>query len=194
MHDLSRIIFPYCLKKRDDGTYIVLNRDYRPIGFDSPERVEYKDYPINIKVARISKQAITEIACHVDDTGTFWLYNDKTYPTDSAENMRVYLDKLKRLAKYKVTRKATTMNHKNQRYNMKKTKTNPVKHGKFYKWLMKQSERNDPIGDLAYDIKRDNDFPCATNDFKVLKEYLTNKTSWESVTDAFDEAVHEFSC
>ena len=48
--DFRSVYFPYCIKKQDDGSYIVLNREYKPLGFNSREHFNYEDYPISSKI------------------------------------------------------------------------------------------------------------------------------------------------
>jgi hypothetical protein len=31
--DFRAMFFPYCLQKQKDGRYVVLNREYKPVGF-----------------------------------------------------------------------------------------------------------------------------------------------------------------
>jgi len=56
MDDFRTVALPYCLKKMEDGTYIILNRRYKPIGFNSQEHVIYEDYPIHHKIKGINKK------------------------------------------------------------------------------------------------------------------------------------------
>ena len=44
--DFRKIYLPYCLLKHASGGYIVLNRNYKPIGFSTNEYLIYEDYPI----------------------------------------------------------------------------------------------------------------------------------------------------
>jgi len=105
MDDFRTVALPYCLKKMEDGTYIILNRKYKPIGFNSQEHVIYEDYPIHHKIKGINRKTATSLSWNnSDNTDTIFLYNDGCVPTHSTENMSNYLNKLKALAKYKVTR------------------------------------------------------------------------------------------
>ncbi|MBP9868569.1 MAG: hypothetical protein KBC88_06530 [Alphaproteobacteria bacterium] len=100
--NFRQIHLPYCLKKNEDGAYIVLNREYKPIGFaDSSQFVKYEDYPIAVKY-RISKVTAQKLSCDGSaDTNAIHLYNDGCIPESSAQNMKCYLEKLAVLAKLK---------------------------------------------------------------------------------------------
>jgi hypothetical protein len=103
--DFRSVYLPYCLKKQKDGSFIVLNREYKPLGFNSRENFIYEDYPISSKIKGITAKTIENIAYDgkIKD-GFIFLYNDGCIPTKSKLNMTKYLERLEILAKYKVTK------------------------------------------------------------------------------------------
>lgn len=99
LHNFRQIHMPYCLKRNVDGTYVVLNREYKPLGFDTKDYISYEDYPIAIKY-KISKVTAKKLAYnHEESNHTIYLYNDGCIPEHSAKNMKAYIDKLTILAK-----------------------------------------------------------------------------------------------
>lgn len=54
----------------------------------------------------------------------------------------------------------------------------------FKTWISKFEGVDLPIGDLAYDIQRDPDFP-EDNDFGIIHEYITYKTSDSGIIETF---------
>lgn len=101
LFDFRSIYLPYCLKKQQDGSYIIANREYKPVGFNTHEFIKYEDYPVSTKF-RISKVTAKKLSCHEsEETDTIYLYNDGCVPTHSEKNMKLYLDKIKILAKLK---------------------------------------------------------------------------------------------
>ncbi|MFH2138785.1 MAG: hypothetical protein ABII88_09770 [Candidatus Omnitrophota bacterium] len=105
MNDFKSVALPYCLKKLDDGTYVILNRKYKPVGFNTSNQLDYKDYPICHKIKGIKqKTAMTLSFNHDDNVDSIYLYSDSCIPTSSAKNMNKYLEKLRILSKYKITR------------------------------------------------------------------------------------------
>jgi uncharacterized protein YozE (UPF0346 family) len=66
------------------------------------------------------------------------------------------------------------------------------KGGRFYRWLIKQNNRKDPIGDLANDAISDNSFPTGTDSLKIIHSHLVVKNSSDVAFIALDEAYYEF--
>lgn len=46
LNDFRSVHLPYCIKKLPSGAYVVLNREYKPLGFKTREHVDYEAYPI----------------------------------------------------------------------------------------------------------------------------------------------------
>ena len=69
----------------------------------------------------------------------------------------------------------------------------PDKVGKFWKWLKRQSERDDPIVDFARDGLIDVGFPRATVSRKAIRLHLERSNACGEVYAALDEALAEFN-
>ncbi len=69
----------------------------------------------------------------------------------------------------------------------KKPKTSP-----FYRWLMQQDGRDDPIGDMALDVQRDRNFPSDSGSLDILTGYLVRKLAHAEAIQALEEAHAEF--
>lgn len=103
LNDFRAVFLPYCLHKQPDGRYVVLNREYKPIGFKTRENIKYEDYPISIELKGIGSATAAKLSCNGDsNTDRIYLYNDGCVPTQSAEYMKSYLERLEILAKLKV--------------------------------------------------------------------------------------------
>lgn len=63
---------------------------------------------------------------------------------------------------------------------------------RFYRWLMQQLDRDEPIGDLANDIKRDSSYPIATDSIKIIKAYLISQGACDQALQALEESWEEF--
>lgn len=71
-----KIFLPYCIQRQNNGTYVLLNRKYKPLGFHTDEWVNYSDYPIAFK-ARITPQLASKISFNGNqDVDNIYLYND----------------------------------------------------------------------------------------------------------------------
>jgi hypothetical protein len=99
--EFRSICLPYCLKRQKDGSFIVLNRNYKPLGFNTNDHLEYEAYPIFLKIKGLTKASIKHIAYNAEMKDDFiYLYDDNCIPTRSKEYMQSYLAKLERLASY----------------------------------------------------------------------------------------------
>lgn len=71
-------------------------------------------------------------------------------------------------------------------------KARAASRSRFYRWLEKQASRDDPVGDLAYDITHDKGFPIEAS-LRQTRSYLQSKWVSEAVMDALAQAWLEFS-
>lgn len=103
LNNFRALFFPYCLDKQSDGRYVVLNREYKPIGFKTREHIKYEDYPVCVGLKGIGSATAAKLSYKGNsNTDRIYLYNDGCVPTESAEPMKNYLDRLEILAKLKV--------------------------------------------------------------------------------------------
>ncbi|WP_198805938.1 hypothetical protein [Leptolyngbya sp. BL0902] len=103
LNDFRSVFFPYCLEKQPDGRYVVLNREYKPLGFKTRKYITYEEYPICVELKGLGPARAEKLSCHGDpNMDVIYLYDDSCVPTKSAEHMNNYLERLKILAKLKV--------------------------------------------------------------------------------------------
>jgi uncharacterized protein YozE (UPF0346 family) len=69
----------------------------------------------------------------------------------------------------------------------KKLQTSP-----FYRWLVKQKDRSDPIGDLSNDVQRDKGFPRESSSLEKIRGYFINQFACDEAIQALEEAYEEF--
>lgn len=103
--DLRATLLPYCLQRLADGSYIALNRDYKPLGFIDCGWVRYEDYPARFRFARKPSPAtIRALSWNgSEDPAAIFFYNDGTVPFfGPPEATRGYLERLSRLARLTV--------------------------------------------------------------------------------------------
>ena len=101
--DFRSVYFPYCLKKQEDGSYAVLNHEYKPVGFNTRDFIYYADFPVTSKLKGIGVGTARKLSYSgSSDLDTIYLYNDGCIPVHSASAMESYLKKLKVLAKLEV--------------------------------------------------------------------------------------------
>lgn len=101
--DFRSVYLPYCLEKQEDGSYVVLNRNYKPVGFNTSERIPYDDYPVSSKLRGIGPGTAKKLSYEgSENTDKIFLYNDGCVPVHSKANMEAYLQKLAILAKLNI--------------------------------------------------------------------------------------------
>lgn len=87
--------FPYCLERQPDGRHVVLNRNYKPIGFFTADWVNYADHPVAVKIKNIGPKQAAALSYEGNPSvDHIYLYNDGCIPTRSAEHMQAYLQRL----------------------------------------------------------------------------------------------------
>lgn len=67
----------------------------------------------------------------------------------------------------------------------------PVR-SQFYRWLVKQSLRDDPVGDLSSDVIRDKSFPLNSQSLRKLEHHIATKNGIDEALTALREAFSEF--
>lgn len=102
--ELRQLMLIYCLQLQPDGSYIALNRRYKPVGFTTVERVDYEAFAVRFKFKRALSAAQIAFLSYNGDTSAecIYLYNDGCLPTASAADWNAYSARLERLAGYKV--------------------------------------------------------------------------------------------
>lgn len=102
--NFSQVFLIYCLDRMPDGSYVALNRFYKPVGLTSTDWVEYEQFPVRFKFKRaLSAKQIAALSCHGDTAAErIYLYADGSVPMASAANWAVYASRLERLAGYKI--------------------------------------------------------------------------------------------
>jgi hypothetical protein len=102
--DFSAVYFPYCIQKQSDGSWVVLNRKYKPVGFNTSEYIEYEKFPVSAMLQGIGPAVAKKLSCDEESGERIYLYDDGCMPTASKTNMESYLKKLQILAKLGLTR------------------------------------------------------------------------------------------
>lgn len=99
--NLRQTHFPYCLQKTGTGKYILLNRQYKPIGTSSAEFVTYEGHPAEIQINITEATARKLSYSDSGDVGCIYFYNDGCNPSESVAHMKAYLNRLSILADIK---------------------------------------------------------------------------------------------
>jgi hypothetical protein len=100
LHDCRSVHLPYCLIRQPDGRYIVLNREYKPLGFYTQDWVDYEAYPIAVSFRKFTKKTAARLSwAGSKNLEQIFLYDGSCIPTVSTRFMEAYLKRLGILAK-----------------------------------------------------------------------------------------------
>ncbi len=102
--EARQVFLPYCIQQIADGRYVVLNRNYKPLGFRTRDWVDYGDYAVPLRIT--AKQAEKLSYEGSPNTSFVCFYNDGCIPTASVMHMRAYLDRLAAFAKLGIKRRS----------------------------------------------------------------------------------------
>ena len=98
--NVRAIYFPYCVEKQDDNSWVFLNRNYKPVGFNTSDFIKYEDHPVSMKLTGIRLATLRKLSCDDEKpSNKVYLYNDGCIPTSSASAMSEYLKKIEILLK-----------------------------------------------------------------------------------------------
>lgn len=98
MIPLSRHFLPYALEPNPDGSWVVLNRRYKPCGVTASGWVEYDDPRHSVRLPGLTRKRAAALDIDGGRDGDwprrFWLFNDETAPWRSDAAMAAYLARL----------------------------------------------------------------------------------------------------
>ena len=97
MSSLLRTHFVYCIDQQPDGSYVLLNRRYKPVGFtvEPREHVEYGEFPVAMKLKGLTAKLAAQLSWNgSDDRARVYLYHDGSHPFIGPEHMAAYLKRL----------------------------------------------------------------------------------------------------
>src|SRR5262245_55427173 len=93
-----RICLPYCLQELKNGRFILLNREYKPVGSPSNEWSCYEEHPIQLQIAALTPDIAAWISVTGDpDCSRIYLFNDGSAPWLGHKELLAYERRLARL-------------------------------------------------------------------------------------------------
>jgi hypothetical protein len=94
------VYFPYCIERQENGSWVILNRNYKPVGLNTGKFIKYGDYPVSIRLKGLGPATLKRLSCKDEEPkGRVYLYTDSCIPTSGAKAMSSYLKKLEILLK-----------------------------------------------------------------------------------------------
>jgi hypothetical protein len=93
--ELRHTHFPYCIARQVDGTYVVTNRTFKPIGFMTGEFVNYASCPVGVSIKGLTPEVVASLDYRGrENSEKIYLYGDECTPTSDKTNMEAYLARL----------------------------------------------------------------------------------------------------
>ncbi len=100
IENVRAVYFPYCLQKQEDGSWVLLNRNYKPIGFNTAGFIKYEEYPVSMKIKGLGPETLKKLSCKGENPSEIvYLYDDGCNPSSSDLAMSKYLEKIAILLK-----------------------------------------------------------------------------------------------
>lgn len=91
--NIRTVFLPYCIRQVEKGHFVILNREYKPLGTTSNSWVDYKNHMVRMK--GITKNLASRIDVEGrPDTDNIYLYNDGCVPTRSPIHAAAYFARL----------------------------------------------------------------------------------------------------
>ncbi|SDF69280.1 hypothetical protein SAMN05216571_101240 [Onishia taeanensis] len=102
---LRQTHLPYCLKRQEDGGYVITNRNYEPIGFMTGQFVHYEDYPVSVSIKNLTPKVASKLDHRGrDDLDAIFLYGDGSNPERGKAEAQAYFERLAVLMSLKIER------------------------------------------------------------------------------------------
>ena len=102
--DFRAIYLPYCIEQNIDGTWVVLNRQYKPVGFNTNDYIRYEEFPVFVRLRGLGPATLKRISYDGQVKGScVYLYNDGTNLLNGPNEMKAYLKRIEILAKLSVS-------------------------------------------------------------------------------------------
>jgi hypothetical protein len=77
LNDFRAIYLPYCIERKADGSWLVLNRQYKPVGFNTTEHIRYEDYPVATHFKGLGPATLAKLSYSGEAQGDrVYLYDD----------------------------------------------------------------------------------------------------------------------
>ena len=98
MIDVERVFLPYCAQKLADSTYVLIGRDYKPLGWIESCWSDWEKHPIVYAIEGLTTQIAAEISYKGDpDVERIYFYNDACPPWRGIKERKAYEKRLAKL-------------------------------------------------------------------------------------------------
>lgn len=94
-YSFRQIYLPYAIVVLNDGSHLVVNRRYKPLGISASDWIDYDTHPTRRKIKGLTDAKAQKLGLKISRAGgntdtIYYLYNDGTNPEESAANKKLY--------------------------------------------------------------------------------------------------------
>ncbi len=101
LNDIRSAYLPYCIRRIRRGEYVILNREYKPLGQTTMNFVSYE--PHAVKIRGIGPATARRLSATGDsDVRSIQLYHDGCIPTSTVLGAQAYYKRLDILARLQI--------------------------------------------------------------------------------------------
>ena len=91
LHSVRAHFLPYYMSRRDDGKYVIYNRNYNPIGLVSNGHINPDDHPVAVRLKGLTPGLAKKLSHNgSSNTKDIELYCDGCHPSSSVKNRHAY--------------------------------------------------------------------------------------------------------
>lgn len=91
----NHVFLPFCLRQLAGDTYVVLNRNLKPVGLTAEGRIRYDDHPVRIRVKGLTPELVARLSCGGStEADQIFLYDASCAPGDGAIHAAAYAARL----------------------------------------------------------------------------------------------------
>jgi hypothetical protein len=95
LNSFRKAFLPYVLLKQPCGRYAVLNREYKPVGFNTGNFIHYDEHPVLVRIIGLTPLRASKISVDGSaDLDRIRLYDEAYAPTSTPANRSAYFKRL----------------------------------------------------------------------------------------------------
>ncbi|MEL6384212.1 MAG: hypothetical protein AAFQ89_17510 [Cyanobacteria bacterium J06626_18] len=107
---LIKTQFPYCIHRIEDGRYVILNRNYKPLGMTREDSVDWVDYAPHAIELRLTPKRIEQLDAQGNGSESRVYLYYSIHTVTQADEWAAYCKRLKVLALMTTSTKNTPEN------------------------------------------------------------------------------------
>src|SRR5689334_7028475 len=95
--DPLRVFLPYCAHRVGPNTYVLLGRDYKPVGCITEGWSHYEEHPITYEIEGLTPEFAADVSCSGSvDVERIYFFRDGREPWRGKRELKAYQKRLAR--------------------------------------------------------------------------------------------------